>query len=226
MLWIPGAGLKPFGISYREKNRFGVTVRKVGRFTEGLFTAKPGDWLGIQGPYGNCFSGSGEKVAIVGGGYGTAPLAFLAEEMEKAGKDVFFITGAASKDFILFRERMKGKRIRRSFTTDDGSFGSKGFCTDCLSEIAGREEIDYVYSCGPEKMMLRVMEICSGHGIPGEFSVERYMKCGFGICGSCCLDGTGWRVCRDGPVFTLEQMGKIAGLGKWKRSPSGSRVDI
>jgi dihydroorotate dehydrogenase electron transfer subunit len=226
MMWIPGTGQKPFGISYQEKGRFALTVRKVGAFTEKLFGLKSGDRVGLQGPYGRPFSGKGKRVALVGGGYGTAPLALLADVMSGKGKEVTLITGAATEDMLLYRKRFSGGRVKTVYATDDGSFGHKGFCTECLLEALKNDKIDYVYCCGPEKMMVKVFGICSERGIPAEFSLERYMKCGFGICGSCSLDGTGWRVCREGPVFTLDELRKVTEFGKHRRDCSGKREKL
>ena len=226
MLWIPDYGLKPFGVSYQAKGRFAVTAKKVGPFTEELFKKKAGDSVGIQGPYGRAFSDKGKRVALVGGGYGMAPMGFLAEEMAAKGSKVFISTGAATKLYIIFKNRFKHGNIKAEFSTDDGSFGHHGFCTDCLSGLIKSEKIDHVYSCGPEVMMREVSRICSEHGIPAEFSLERYLKCGFGVCGSCSLDGTGWRVCKEGPVFTLEELKRITEFGKYKRDGSGRRMKI
>jgi len=226
MLWIPGAGLKPFGVSYQEKGMFGLTIRKVGPFTEKLFAMEAGDMVGIQGPYGRAFSEKGEKVALVGGGYGTAPLAFLAEELAKEWRQVYFIIGAATKDLLLYGERFRNRNVKMIYSTDDGSLGHKGFCTDCLLSLLSNERIDRVYCCGPEMMMMKAFEICADKGIPAEFSLERHMKCGFGVCGSCALDGTGWRVCTDGPVFTLDELKKVTEFGKYKRDGAGGRAKL
>ncbi len=226
MAWIPAVGQKPFGISYQEKGRFAVTVSKVGPFTKALFGKRPGDAVGVQGPYGRPFSGNGKRVALVGGGYGTAPIGFLAEEMARAGREVHFIAGAATGDLLMFRDRFKGGSVDAVFSTDDGSFGHHGFCTDCLDDLLSKARIDRVYCCGPERMMTKAAEICRARGVDGEFSLERYLKCGFGVCGSCCLDGTGWRVCKEGPVFTLEELGKVSEFGKHKRDASGRRVKL
>jgi dihydroorotate dehydrogenase electron transfer subunit len=226
MLWVPGTGQKPFGVSYQEKGRFALTIKKVGKLTEKVSGLKAGDRIGIQGPYGRGFSCRGKKVAIVGGGYGTAPLALLADKMSGNAKDVFFITGAVSEEYVLYRKRFKKSNIKTVYSTDDGSFGHKGLCTECLEDLISKEKIDYVYCCGPEMMMLRVFEICAEKKIPAEFSLERYMKCGFGVCGSCSLDGTGWRVCKDGPVFTSDEMKKVTEFGRYKRDGSGRRVKL
>jgi dihydroorotate dehydrogenase electron transfer subunit len=234
MLWIPGAGQKPFGISYKEDGKIAITIRNVGKFTGKLFQLKTGDKLGIQGPYGKPFSirptGKGKNAVLVGGGYGTAPLGFLADELLKQGKKVFFVIGAVSKDYIVFRERygkkIKGKDIELFFSTDDGSFGQRGLCTDCLEKLLTEKKIDSLYCCGPEIMMKKVMQICIQNRIRGEFSLERYMKCGFGTCGSCCMDPTGWRVCKEGPVFSVDELKKLSEFGEYKRDGSGTRVKL
>ncbi len=226
MMWIPGAGQKPFGISYQRKGTFALTVRKVGDFTEKLFSMKEGDRVGLQGPYGNGFSCKGKRVVAVGGGYGTAPIAFLADCMSGKGSTVFMITGAATEEYLLYRKRFARGKAKVTYATDDGSFGHKGFCTECLLETLSSQKIDMVYCCGPEVMMKKVLDICREKGIPAEMSLERYMKCGFGVCGSCCLEGTGWRVCRDGPVFTSEQLSKVTGFGREKRDAAGRRVNV
>jgi dihydroorotate dehydrogenase electron transfer subunit len=226
MLWVPGTGQKPFGVSYQEKGMFALTVRKVGKFTEKLFSMKAGERVGIQGPYGNGFSGKGKKVALVGGGYGTAPLAFLADEMSGKGKSVSLMTGARSREYILYRKRFGKGGVKVEYSTEDGSLGHKGLCTDRLLEILEKGKIDMVCCCGPEAMMKEVFDICREKGIPAEFSLDRYIKCGFGVCGSCSLDGTGWRVCSDGPVFTLEQLKKVTEFGMYKRDAAGRRVKL
>ncbi len=223
MLWLPGSGQKPFGISYQERGSFALTIRRVGGFTKELFKLGTGDRVGIQGPYGKPFSMKGDNVVLIGGGYGTAPLALLADEMARKGKNVHMITGAAGKEFLLYQKRFEKSKVKTTYATDDGSFGHKGFCTECLVDSVKSGNIDYVYCCGPEKMMVKVFEICNKKEIPGEFSLERYMKCGFGVCGSCTLDPTGWRVCKDGPVFTLEQLKKVDEFGKYKRDGSGKK---
>ena len=224
MAWLPGAGLKPFGISYMEEGGFGITFKRVGPFTEKLSALGEGDRVGIQGPYGRGFSFSARNAVLVGGGHGAAPLAFLAEELLKRGCSVTLVIGAPSAGSLLYRKRFSGSGIRMMYMTDDGSFGRKGFCSDCLEELLAGGKADRVYACGPEKMMAKIFGICEREGVPAEFSLDRYMKCGFGICGSCVLDGTGWRVCKEGPVFTLEELRKVPDFGKWKRDPSGRKV--
>lgn len=224
--WIPRVDEKPFSVSYQDKERFAITVMKVGPFTEKLFKLKPGDKLGIRGPYGNNFTLQGKRVVLVGGGCGTAPMGFLADELKKKGADVSFIIGSKSKQYVLYLDRMKKAGIKTFITTDDGSFGVKGFTTDLLKTFIEKNNVDFVYSCGPEVMLKPVVEICGKANVPCEVSMERYMKCGFGICGQCCIDPSGVRVCKEGPVFSGQEIGKITEFGSHKRDASGKKVDL
>lgn len=226
MLWLPRIDEKPFSISYQDKNRFAVTVMKIGPFTEKLFKLKEGDKVGIRGPYGSTFKIGGKNVALVGGGCGTAPMGFLADELKKAGANVHFIIGAKSENFLIYLDRMKKSKIKTIIATDDGSAGTKGFTTDVLKHLIRKKRIDKVYSCGPEVMLKGVVEICMENSIPCEVSMERYMKCGFGICGQCCVDNLGVRVCKEGPVFSGKIVRKMKEFGKHKRTASGKKVSL
>jgi dihydroorotate dehydrogenase electron transfer subunit len=230
-VWIPRVDEKPFSISYQDHEKFGITVSKVGPFSEKLHELNAGDLLGFRGPYGNPFSiqgSEGKNVVLVGGGCGTAPLAFLAEESIKNEIETHFIIGAKSKEYLLFEKRMKKSGIKTYFATDDGSHGFKGFTTDVLASILGKGEkkIDKVYACGPEMMLRKIVEICGQKNLPCEISLERYMKCGFGVCGHCCLDDSGLRVCVDGPVFSGEVANQIFEFGRHRRDETGKKIRI
>lgn len=226
MLWIPRVDEKPFSVTYQDKERFALTIFKVGPFTQKLFEMKEGDKVGIRGPYGNHFKLEGKNVVLVGGGCGTAPLGFLADEMKKIKADVNFIVGAKSKPYLLYLHRMKKSGVKTFVTTDDGSFGVKGFTTELLKTFIEKNRLDKVFACGPEVMLKHVVEMCLKAGIPCEVSMERYMKCGFGVCGQCCVDNSGVRVCKEGPVFSAKKIKKIAEFGKYKRSASGKKVKL
>jgi len=222
-LWIPGVDEKPFSVSWQDENEFAVSVQKIGGFTEKLFGMKKGSLLGIRGPYGNGFKIEGKNILLVGGGCGCGPLAFLADEAVKRKIKVNFIMGARSGINLLFLGRMK-KIANAIAVTDDGSFGFKGFATSAMEEFLKNKKIDKVFSCGPEMMMKKVAEICKRNKIKCELSLERHMKCGFGVCGQCCVDKTGWRVCKEGPVFSLEQVKQITEFGNYKRDATGKKV--
>ncbi len=225
-VWIPQVDEKPFSVSYQDYEKFGITVSKVGPFSAKLHDLKIGDKLGFRGPYGNHFNIEGRNVVLVGGGYGSAPLAFLADEAVKNNIYVHFIIGARSKDLLLFQERTKNNYVKTYFATDDGSYGFKGFTTDVLAKTLNEKKIDKVYACGPEMMLKKIVEICGQKNIPCEISLERYMKCGFGICGHCCLDDSGLRVCVDGPVFSGEVANQIFEFGRHRRDETGKKIRI
>ena len=81
-------------------------------------------------------------------------------------------------------------------------------------------------SCGPEVMMKKLFDIVENFKIPAQFSMERYMKCGMGLCGQCCVDNVGWRVCVEGPVFWTDELRMISEFGQYRRDSSGVKHKI
>jgi dihydroorotate dehydrogenase electron transfer subunit len=158
--------------------------------------------------------------AVIAGGCGMAPLAPLVDQLDP--ETTIFIHGARSKDFILYPDRF---HAHRQFCTDDGSFGHKGFVTNLLQqEIDRGTPIDRVYTCGPEIMMYNIFQICEKHDIPCQVSLERYMRCGFGVCGACvCGDRI---VCKDGPVFESKQLRQMKDFNQTALLKSGREVDL
>ncbi|MDR0766889.1 MAG: dihydroorotate dehydrogenase electron transfer subunit [Methanosarcinales archaeon] len=221
MLWIRGVDEIPLGCSYEN----GVTFQTVGSATNALFELKVGDSVGLRGPFGNPFTlpKSGEKALIIAGGIGAAPLAPLAEKSKEIGADVTIILGARSEADMIFEERFS-KTGNVLLTTDDGTKGRKGFVTDVLAE-QDLTKFDKIYVCGPEMMMKFVMKILIEKDAlsKAEFSMERYFKCGIGVCGACCMDTLGVRVCKDGPVFKAEML-VDSEFGKYHRDASGKRI--
>ncbi|AMM53192.1 dihydroorotate dehydrogenase electron transfer subunit [Pyrococcus kukulkanii] len=212
MTWLPGKGEKPFSLADRDL----IVVKKVGKFTTELFKLEEGDYIWIRGPYGNGFSPVEGRVALVAGGIGIPPIYALAKHGNLEEK--ILIYGARSKDelALLDIENYVNEVI---ITTDDGSQGIKGFPTDILEKR--KEEFTQVYACGPEVMLKKVLEIMNYERV--QISAERYMKCGIGVCGSCALGP--YLVCRDGPVFTGEQL-KNTEFGQYSRLPDGRKVKI
>ena len=224
-LWIPGVDEKPFSVGYQSDSEFGLTIAKVGTFTHKLFEMKVGDYAGIRGPFGKWFTPEGKHWVFVAGGYGAAPLGFFAEEALKNNLDISvdFLIGARVKDLLIFLDRVKSPKVKVTATTNDGSHGVKGNNTDVLEKLLAEKKIDKVFSCGPEMMLKKVADICEAHGVKCELSIERNMKCGFGICGLCCVDSEGWRVCTEGTIFTGEEAKKITEFGSYHRDSSGTR---
>jgi len=224
MVWIPGMDEKPFSLSYCDGSKIGITVAAVGPFSKRLHEVKAGEMLWIRGPFGNGFRLEGENVAVIGGGCGVAPLAFLAEELVKNGRKVFFINGAKTKDELLFVERVRKAGVEPIICTDDGSEGRKGFATDTFAELLAREKVDCAYTCGPEIMMKKVVDLCLQNKIGCQASLERFMKCGFGVCGQCAVDGL--LVCKDGPVFPISKLSKLKEFGSVRRNACGAEERI
>ena len=231
MVWIPGLDEKPFAISYSDKGQIGITVAAVGPFSNKLCEMKPGEKVGIRGPYGTAYGlGEGLKtVVMVGGGYGSASLTMLAEEALKRGVKVKFILGARSKNRLVYVERIK-KLIGSEnliITTDDGSMGMKGYVTDALNVLLKKEKVDKIFVCGPDKMMKAAAEVGTAAGVNGEIRGERWFKCGgMGLCGHCCVDPIGIRLCVEGPVISFETAAKISELGNYHRVKSSRKEKI
>lgn len=207
MLWLPGINEKPFSLADKDL----IVVKKVGPFTSKLFKLEEGDYVWIRGPYGNGFKSVEGKVALVAGGIGIPPIYALAKYGNLEEKVLIY--GARSKEELATLD-IENYVDEVVITTDDGSAGIKGFPTDVLARR--KVEFSQVYACGPEVMLAKVLEIMNYERT--QISAERYMKCGIGICGSCALGP--YLVCRDGPVFTGEQL-KGTEIGKFSRLPDG-----
>jgi dihydroorotate dehydrogenase electron transfer subunit len=178
--------------------------------TQWLVQARPGDKLDLIGPLGVPFPvvRGGVPAVLVGGGYGTAPLVPLAEQLLAGGSDVEMVIGAASAPRLfgeLTARRLLGKV---TVTTDDGSAGVRGRVTDVLPELISRINAEVVYACGPMGMLRAVGDVAGTHAIPAHVAVEESMACGIGVCMTCVLpvigdDGVSRfvRSCVEGPVF-------------------------
>ena len=224
MLSIPGVDEKPFSISYQDSNTFGITISAIGPFSNTLHTKKKGDLLGVKGPFGNPFNIEGNKILLIAGGYGIAPLRFLAEKAIKHNKYVSMLYGAKSSSDLAFSKELEKICNNISYSTIDGSKGFKGYITELMENELKNNNYDCIYSCGPELMLKKVFEIAEKKSIPCQISLERYMKCGFGVCGQCTVDPTGWRTCKEGPVFSSEKLRMIKEFGEYKRKSSGRKI--
>ncbi len=233
MLWLPGVDEKPYAVSCidSKKGEAGITVASIGRFSGKLCSMKLGEMIGIRGPYGTGYTLEKglKKVAMVGGGCGSASLALLAEEAKRQGIKVRFITGAKCESMLLHTKRL-GKLLGNDsliITTDDGSAGMKGLVTDALKQLLKKEKIDKIFACGPERMLKAVVEIGIAEKVKGEISAERWFKCGgVGLCGHCCVDPLGIRLCVEGPVVDFETAAKITEFGNYRRVKSSRKEKI
>ncbi|MCP4251867.1 MAG: dihydroorotate dehydrogenase electron transfer subunit [Candidatus Scalindua sp.] len=224
MVWLPGVDEKPFAVSYLSDDFFGITVLERGKFTKLLHTMEPGDQLGIRGPFGHGYSfpdniknGNG-SVCVIGGGCGMASVTVLIERLQDNNPTI--LMGASTSTSLFFKNRFKDITL----FTDDGSEGIKGYPTDTLEGLHNKHGYDVIYTCGPEIMMSKVFDFCKKHEIQFEASLERYMKCGIGVCGQCVCDGQ--MVCKDGPVFDLEALSNMSDFGKYSLLKSGKKVSL
>ncbi len=223
MLWLPGIDEKPFAVAHPAP--LTVTVARVGPFSTALHRRAVGDPVGWRGPYGTGFSLDEDRSALlVAGGYGAAPLYFLAQRAVERGVPTSVAVGARTALDLLYVDRFGDLGVDPVTCTDDGSAGHRGYVTDAVSGLIAAGSGSAVYACGPEPMLVALHRLCLEHGVPGQFSLERYMKCGFGICGQCALDDL--LVCQDGPVFTAEQLDGVREFGRTHRSATGRALPI
>ncbi|MCS7385918.1 MAG: dihydroorotate dehydrogenase electron transfer subunit [archaeon GB-1867-005] len=230
MVWIPRVDEIPMGISGIGKEAISFTVHKVGEATEALYNIKVGDCIGLRGPYGNGFKIIRGKALVVGGGTGMAPLIPLIEKLIEVGSKVTVVNGAKRKCELVFLNKLRTlqsmNKIKLIIATDDGSLGMKATAAEMAEKLLSQESYDELYVCGPELMILKILEIAKRRGVHMQASLERYMKCAIGICGSCVMDPLGLRVCKDGPVFPIEILEKIRELGRYRRNAAGIKEQI
>ena len=229
MVWVAGIDEVPMSLStINRRGASSVTVRRVGEATEALHMKKKGDIIGIRGPFGNGFELVKGRGLLVGGGIGVAALAPLAEQLITVGAEVSFVLGGRSKDLLIFLRRLEallsgvGELV---ITTDDGSYGTQCFASTAAKEMMKEKCFDTVYTCGPELMMVDVFKEAEKYRIPVQASLERFIKCSVGLCGSCAIGE--FRVCVDGPVFNSEQLRAVVDeLGKTRLDASGRRIKV
>jgi dihydroorotate dehydrogenase electron transfer subunit len=207
----------------------------VGPGTAWLAQVQAHDSLDVIGPLGRAFQFPRDlsSCLLVGGGYGAAPLYFLAEELRARGKMVHMIVGARGHERVF--KPIEGKRLAASvvITTEDGSMGQRGRVTDVIEPMISRTGTQVVYACGPNAMLRAVAELCVAQGIPCQVAVEEMMGCGLGVCWTCVVpvlaqDGRGWwnvRACVEGPVFNGARIWWERWLGEGQPlAPAGGDV--
>ncbi|PKK85404.1 MAG: dihydroorotate dehydrogenase electron transfer subunit [Thermoplasmata archaeon HGW-Thermoplasmata-1] len=226
MVWLPGVDEIPMGVAEAGEVS-AITVEKLGDCTTKLHELNVGDKIGIRGPYGNGFSLPKESsnLLMIAGGTGAVPILPTVERALEAGHSVTLIHGSRCEDLLLYAERFERMDIGYHKCTDDGSCGMKGFTTDVAEKLLDTGGYDAIYTCGPEVMMKKVVALGLKHDVPTYASLERYMKCGVGVCDQCSI-GAGLRVCKDGPVFDGETLGQVADFGIFKREASGKRINL
>jgi dihydroorotate dehydrogenase electron transfer subunit len=229
MVWIPRIEELPLSIMISErKNYAALTIRKHGYGSTSLFEMEKGDKLGIRGPYGNSFilNDTFKNIILIGGGTGLVPLVRFLDTIKYKKIKITIIIGSRSKIEIFFIDLIKkilenNNMFKILISTEDGSFGKKGYPMDILKDVLFEEaeNIDMIYTCGPELMMKKIYDMAILKKIPIQASLERYMKCGIGICSSCCINDM--LVCYDGTIFNNEQLQNMSEFGFSYRDKSG-----
>lgn len=187
-----------------------VVISVHGQGTKWLAERRRHDVVDIVGPLGRPFILPKERVScvLIGGGYGSAPLFMLAEQLRERGCRVDVVVGAATEEKLFGVLELKRLASTLTITTDDGSLGERGRVTDVLPELMTRVDAAVVYACGPMPMLAAVAEIATEHRAYSQCAVEEAMACGFGVCMTCVLPVVGedgitrmLRSCTEGPVF-------------------------
>jgi dihydroorotate dehydrogenase electron transfer subunit len=196
---------RPISIQAWQQDTVTLLIREVGAGTRLLHQLNPGDRLDVLGPLGTPFSpiGEGERVLLVGGGVGVAPLvACCLEANPESTLDFCYGTATAAEiqDLSLLN---CPSELNVHYSTDDGSHGYPGYCTTVAEQLLKEQTYSKVFTCGPWIMMKTLYQLASRYQVPLEASLEVQMGCGLGACLGCVyetLQGEFIRACIDGPV--------------------------
>ncbi len=201
---------RPISICYvdRALNEVWFLIAMVGNGTRQLGSLRRGGFLNCIVPLGNGFSmpkSASERVLLIGGGVGVAPLLFLGDSLRRSGVVPTFLLGARTASDLVLLDRFEAVG-RVLLTTEDGSAGEQGYVTQ--HSVLQAEAFDRICTCGPKPMMLAVARYAKARGIECEVSLENKMACGLGAC-LCCVENTVAGhvcVCKEGPVLNINQL--------------------
>lgn len=191
-----------------DHNELWLLVAAVGDGTRQLQKLQKGNRLNCMLPLGNSFTmptECSERVLLVGGGVGVAPLLYFGKRIKAMGGEPTFLLGARSAKDVLERELFE-QVGRVLITTEDGSEGEKGFVTN--HSVLAQEHFDRISTCGPKPMMMAVARYAFKNDIECEVSLENKMACGVGAC-LCCVEKTvegNKCVCKEGPVMNIKKL--------------------
>lgn len=197
MAWLPRLDEKPFSLAHATP--ITLTVAAVGPFSNALHALAVSDKLWIRGPYGRGFRKLGQRPALVGGGYGVAPLAWLGQSLQAQGADPIAFIGGRSRADIIGVERFEALGIPVIVTTDDGTLGEQSVVTHAVARLLREGQIDSIHAVGPHGMLHALEHLAQQYGVPAQLSWEAYMGCAIGICGMC-EHSDGSLLCVEGPI--------------------------
>lgn len=201
---VPGHFLRrPFSVCDWNRDTVTVVYRVIGRGTNTLAAAVPGDGLNVLTGLGNGFdtSVSGERPLLAAGGSGVPMMLSLAKQLLAEGKQVTAVLGYQTGTDIFLADDIRALGADVRLFTEDGQYGTKGRVPDGMRDL----DYTYFYACGPAGMFRAINQIAR---TSGQFSFEARMGCGYGACMGCTIQTANGpkRVCKDGPVFTREEL--------------------
>ena len=197
---------RPISVCDLEGDTLTLVYKVVGHGTEAMSKMVEGEMLDVLTGLGNGYdlSKSGETPVLVGGGVGVPPMYLLCRRLIAEGKRPSVILGFNTKEEVFYEKEFLALGVDVSVATVDGSYGTKGFVTNCLS-LDPHKNATYFFTCGPEPML---KALCAATTYSGQLSFEERMGCGFGACMGCsCKTLTGnKRICKEGPVLEKEEI--------------------
>ena len=200
---------RPISICDWNENTITIIYKVVGSGTKQMSEEKTGETLDLLWPLGNGFTlqenGAQHTPILIGGGAGVPPMFGLCRKLIEAGQKPIVILGFRSEEDAYYKEQFEALGTNPIITTEDGSMGIKGFVTDALRQCEAQQA--RIFACGPEAM-LKAIDQTAPEDVPGQFSFEERMGCGFGACMGCsCQTKYGAkRICKDGPVLERSEV--------------------
>lgn len=195
---------RPISVCNVDGDALTLIYKVVGRGTEAMSRMQPGEKLDALVGLGNGYSldECGDRPMLIGGGAGVPPMYLLARRLLARGADVTVVLGFNAREEIFYEEEFRALGAKVVVATADGSYGMRGFVTDAMKQLPAPSA---VCACGPEPMLKAVYNAAD---VPGQFSFESRMGCGFGACMGCtCKTKYGAkRICKDGPVLRREEI--------------------
>ncbi len=216
-----------------SKGTISLVFQELGKTTCDFAKLKAGDMLlDLLGPQGNYTEiKKFGNVIVIGGGIGVAPVFVLARSLKKSGNIVTSIIGFRSQEYVFWEEKMQSVSDNLIITTNDGSYGEKGFVTEHLENILNSQKVDIIFAIGPAVMMQAVVAMAKNKNIKTIVSLNALMVCGMGMCGACrvTIDEVTKFTCMDGPDFEGSSVDfdvLLKRLNSYKKEECSCQVNI